>query len=60
MSWIDRVMVSMAKNSGMSAEEVESLNEIEVCNNCGNHFELKDRWHGNGICKSCYEEGVRK
>lgn len=50
--------MSMAKNSGMSAEEVESLNEIEVCNNCGNHFELKDQWHGNGICKSCYEEGV--
>ena len=40
MSWMDRVMVSMAKNSGMTVEKVE------VCNVCGNHFELKEQWHG--------------
>lgn len=56
MSWMDRVMVSMAKNSGMTVEEVEGLEEDEVCKVCGNHFGLKEQWHGNGLCKSCYED----
>nr|WP_315527545.1 hypothetical protein [Carnobacterium maltaromaticum] len=56
MSWMDRVMVSMAKNSGMTVEEVEVLKEVEVCNVCGNHFELKEQWHGNGLCKGCYQD----
>ncbi|MHC5551228.1 hypothetical protein [Carnobacterium maltaromaticum] len=57
MSWMDRVMVSMAKNSGMTVEEVEGLEEVEVCNVCGNHFELKKQWHGDGLCKNCYQVG---
>ncbi|MDW5522122.1 hypothetical protein R6Z02_00050 [Carnobacterium maltaromaticum] len=56
MSWMDRVMVSMAKNSGMNVEEVEGLEEVEVCNVCGNHFELKEQWHGNGLCKGCNQD----
>lgn len=53
---MDRVMVSMAKNSGMNVEEVEVLEEVEVCNVCGNHFELKEQWHGNGLCKGCNQD----
>ena len=53
---MDRLMVSMAKNIGMNVEEVEGLEEVEVCNVCSNHFELKDQWHGNGICKGCNQD----
>lgn len=35
---------------------MECLEESEVCDVCGNGFELKEQWHGNGVCKSCYED----